>query len=660
MVHSASAGSVPGPDDVARAHGGADPRVLACAQVVSPLVPRLDPAAVDDIEGIADAVRERAGDVVARVLRRHGARHGAIGDLLEEEYGKAAHAATIAVTSWICGDAGGGRSAGRSAWQLFGRLAAREDVPLVETTKRCLRWRDAALDVAAEESRRLGSPPVALAHVSAMLRRSCDVTMVRLSEAFGVERERLRGELAEWEEKLSFQVSHDALTGLATREAVLARSEEALARARRHPESVAVLLVDLDDFKDVNELLGHSAGDELLRSVGERLRAAVPVGAALGRLGADGFVVLLEDLPAGQFRRDATPARDAADAVACAVLDALREPFSTALAAHGPVAVTASIGVAVGRSLSAEAMLRDADVAMRHAKASGKDRSVVFAAEAKWAARSRREQDLELRRVLQVGDLYLVYQPTFDLTDMAVTGVEALLRWKHPARGLVMPDEFVPQLEQSGLINAVGRWVLREACSQGAAWHTAGRCVPISVNVSARQLDDDSFVDDVRAVLSDTELPAELLTLEITETAIVEDAERSARRLGAVRSLGARVAVDDFGTGYSSLAHLQHFPVDELKIDRSFVSGMLRGREAGVLVHTLVQLGQALGIETLAEGIEDLAQLAHLRDEHCGGGQGFLFAEPLPAEEVEPFFARWSGVPGEARVPLGAGTRRTR
>ncbi|MHB1974520.1 MAG: putative bifunctional diguanylate cyclase/phosphodiesterase [Acidimicrobiales bacterium] len=624
-------------------------------------MPRLDPAAVDDIEGIADALRDRAGDVVTRVLRRHGTRHGPMGDLLEEEYGKAALAATIAVTSWICGgDADGGRSAGRSAWQLFGRLAVRDDVPLVETTKRCLRWRDAALDVAAEESRRLGSPHVALAHVSDMLRRSCDVTLVRLSEAFELERARLRGELAEREERLSFQVSHDTLTGLATRDAMLARTEEALARARRHPERVAVLLVDLDDFKDVNDLLGHNAGDELLRAVGERLRAAVPVGAALGRLGADGFVVLLEDLPARQVGRDTTPAREAADTVARAVLDALREPFSTALAAHGPVAVTASIGVAVGRSLSAEAMLRDADVAMQHAKASGKDRSVVFAAQAHWAARSRREQDLELRRALEVGDLYLVYQPTFDLTDMAVTGVEALLRWRHPSRGLVMPDEFVPQLEQSGLINAVGRWVLREACSQGAAWHAGGRCVPISVNVSARQLDDDSFVDDVRAVLSDTDLPAELLTLEITETAIVEDAERSARRLGAVRSLGARVAVDDFGTGYSSLAHLQHFPVDELKIDRSFVAGMLRGRAAGVLVHTLVQLGQALGIETLAEGIEDLAQLAHLRDEHCGGGQGFLLAEPLPAAEVEPFFARWSGAPDEARLSLSAAPQRSR
>ena len=269
-------------------------------------------------------------------------------------------------------------------------------------------------------------------------------------------------------------------------------------------------------------------------------------------------------------------------------------------------------------------------------------------------AGGRPGQDAELRRALEEGQFFLVYQPTFDLAGMQVSGVEALLRWRSP-RGVVTPAQFVPELERSGLIVPVGRWVLGEACRQGAAWRAGGRDVPVSVNVSACQLVEPSFVEDVRRALSSSGFPPGLLTLEITETAILAETERSAARLEAVRRLGVRIAVDDFGTGYSSLAHIQLFPVDALKIpvdalkiDRSFVSDMLGGREAGALVHTLVQLGKALGIETLAEGIEERSQLTHLQGEECATGQGYLLAEPLAAEELERFLDRWS-----ARAPLG-------
>ncbi len=256
----------------------------------------------------------------------------------------------------------------------------------------------------------------------------------------------------------------------------------------------------------------------------------------------------------------------------------------------------------------------------------------------------------ELRRALEDGEFFLVYQPTFDLAGMEVSGVEALLRWRSPT-GVVAPGEFVPELERSGLIVSVGRWVLGEACRQGAAWRAGGRDVPVSVNVSACQLGEPSFVEDVRRVLRASGFPPALLTLEITETAILADTERSAAQLEAVRRLGVRIAVDDFGTGYSSLAHLQLFPVDALKIDRSFVSDMLSGRESGALVHTLVQLGKALGIETLAEGIEERSQLTHLQGEECATGQGFLLAEPLQADELEVFLARWGTHPAVLGTP---------
>jgi EAL domain-containing protein (putative c-di-GMP-specific phosphodiesterase class I) len=252
------------------------------------------------------------------------------------------------------------------------------------------------------------------------------------------------------------------------------------------------------------------------------------------------------------------------------------------------------------------------------------------------------ELEMELHMALDKQEFSLVYQPTFSLQGMAPTGVEALLRWNSPSRGLVMPNDFVPLLEDTGLIDEVGQWVLDTACRQAAAWREAGHVLSMAVNVSARQLDTDGFVGHVERVLSETGLDASALTLEITETTLMNNVEETARRLAAIKQLGVRIAIDDFGTGYSSLAHLQQFPVDALKIDRSFISRLSNNPEGSAIIHTLVQLGKALSIETLAEGIEQERELSVLLAEQCDSGQGFLFARPLDAEHAEAFFEAWS------------------
>jgi EAL domain-containing protein (putative c-di-GMP-specific phosphodiesterase class I) len=304
--------------------------------------------------------------------------------------------------------------------------------------------------------------------------------------------------------------------------------------------------------------------------------------------------------------------------------------------------LTASIGIATAPRSSAEELLRDADIAMYQAKWDGKNRYVVFESGMQDAVNDRIELDADLRDAVRNHEFFLVYQPTFNLRDMSPTGVEALLRWRHPTRGVVAPGEFIPLLETTALIIAVGKWVLQEACRQGAKWRAAGHPIGMAVNVSGSQLDSDAFVTDVRDALAASGLEPSALTLEITETTLMGNIEDTARRLTAIRELGARIAIDDFGTGYSSLAHLQRFPVDALKIDRSFVSRLTEEVEGETLVHTLVQLGKALSIETLAEGIEQTHELSLLQGERCDSGQGFLFARPLEAADAATFLRKWS------------------
>jgi diguanylate cyclase (GGDEF)-like protein/PAS domain S-box-containing protein len=434
-------------------------------------------------------------------------------------------------------------------------------------------------------------------------------------------------ERKEAESQLLHVALHDPLTGLPNRTLILDRADQMLVRSRREYRPVAALFVDLDNFKDINDSLGHDAGDKVLQSVAHRFIGILRESDTVGRLGGDEFVVLAEGASLG-----AGP-----EMVAERLHDALREPFVIEGYASVSLTVTASIGIAGGQRNSASELLRDADIALYRAKALGKNRSALFQPEMQTAVLDRIELDADLRSALAEEQFFLLYQPVFDLDHVSVSGVEALVRWRHPVRGVVPPDQFIPMLEESGLIVEVGRWVLFEACRQAAQWHRRGFKLSMSVNVSMRQLEIHAFVDHIKGALAETGLDPTTLVIEITESTLMRDADATVRRLREIKDLGVQVAIDDFGTGYSSLAYLRQFPVDALKIDRSFIAAMADSPESGALIHTLVELGRTLGLETLAEGIEDNDQLAKLQAEQCDRGQGFLFSKPIEPEAIETF-----------------------
>ena len=586
------------------------------------------------LRSLGERLDERTDEVVAGILRRNEESGVVLESIVEESFVKVGTVSTVAVARWMAG-AGPevARDVGQESWNIFGQLAAQRAAPLNEVTKRCLRWRDAAADAICDAAGELELSADVLERALSMLQRSLDVTLVRMCQSFEAERRRAHEELHRRQEELAFMATHDALTGLPNRTLILDRVEQMLVRARRNQTPVAALFVDLDNFKHINDTLGHGVGDQLLRAVAARLEAVVRDIDALGRLGGDEFVVVAEgmSLAAGP------------ELIAERLLTALKQPFKLKGAENTRLVVTASVGVAMGDRATAEELLRDADIAMYRAKWDGKNGYVVFESGMQDAVQSRLELEMDLRDAFQKDEFFIVYQPTFNLREMVPTGMEALIRWRHPTRGVVQPDDFVPLLEETGLIVEVGGWVLCEACRQGAEWREAGREVGVAVNVAARQLDRDEFVDEVRHALSESGLPAEALTIEITETTIMANAEETAVRLAAIKEIGVRVAIDDFGTGYSSLAYLQRFPVDALKIDRSFISKMSNDAEGETLIRTLVQLGKSLSIETLAEGIEQAQELSLLREESCDTGQGFLFARPLDMEECEAFLENWGG-----------------
>jgi diguanylate cyclase (GGDEF)-like protein len=426
--------------------------------------------------------------------------------------------------------------------------------------------------------------------------------------------------------QLSHQALHDALTGLPNRILVYDRAKQMLARSRRAQAPAAALYVDIDNLKYVNDTYGHAAGDELLQVVGARLSGAIRESDTAGRLGGDEFAVLVEPSPL-----DTTP-----ELVAERLLDVLHQPIELAAAGGRSVSITASIGITYGRHTTAEELLRDADLALYEAKAAGKNSYTVFDSRMRTGVQDRLELERDLEEALAAEQFVLLYQPIFDLEAETMTGVEALIRWNHPTHGIIPPDKFIPIAEDSGLIVPIGRWVLDTACAQAAAWHRQGHPLGMSVNVSARQLEHDNLCDEVHEALHVTGLDPDSLTLEVTETALMRDSVAAAQRLRTLKTLGVRIAIDDFGTGYSSLAYLRQFPVDALKIDRSFISGLAESRESSnALIHTLVQLGKTLGLKTLGEGIEDQGQLQRLQREQCDLGQGFLFARPLEAAAVE-------------------------
>jgi diguanylate cyclase (GGDEF)-like protein len=598
----------------------------------------------EDLHRLGEVLKTRAADVLELTVSRTAGPDHDVDTVVQESFERICNSSTIAVARWIAGEGiEVAVEGGRETWEIFAELAAHRAASLDEVTRRCYWWRNVMAEVLRESATQLDVSPDALSQALNLLQLSLEFSILRMCECFEIERKRTDEDLKRREDELSFLATHDPLTGLPNRTLILDRVEQMLARSARSKTPVAALFVDLDNFKAINDTLGHSTGDELLRAVTARLDGVVRDADALGRLGGDEFVVISEELSLSV----------GPELIAERLLDALKHPFNLGADKQTRVTVTASIGIAAGDRISAEELLRDADIAMYRAKRDGKNRYAVFETDMQDSIQNRVELEMDLREALENDEFFLAYQPTIDLNDMSPTGVEALIRWRHPTRGVVQPEDFVPLLEETGMIVEVGKWVLEEACSQGAAWHEAGYPIGMAVNVSGRQLDTDQLVADIEGALSQSGLDPTALTIEITETALMRNAEETAHRLTAVKQLGVRIAIDDFGTGYSSLAHLQRFPVDALKIDRSFISGMRNNEEGETLIRTLVQLGKALSIQTFAEGIEQQQELSLLKDEHCDSGQGFLFARPLDAAETETFLQKCAEniAPALAQVP---------
>lgn len=431
------------------------------------------------------------------------------------------------------------------------------------------------------------------------------------------------------EEQLLHAAFHDSLTGLPNRAYFLDRTSHALARAKRLDMPIAVLFLDLDNFKVINDSFGHTLGDELLTRVAQILRLRVREGELLTRLGGDEFAVLLED----------TGDIDSAARVAERLLEALHEPL---MLSGRQVFVSASAGIvsSAPRHSTPEDLLRDADIALYRAKDAGKQQFAIFEESMHADVTDRLELESDLRRALVNDEFVLEYHPKFDLATRALVGVEALIRWEHPTRGRISPATFIPIAEESGLILPIGRWVLREACTQAAAWchvchvHDGAKSFMVSVNLSGRQFADPNLVEYVSSILVGSGLHPACLGLEITESAVMDDVELARSRLQELKGLGVGLGIDDFGTGYSSMAYLKRFPLDVLKIDRSFVNSLGSSAEDRAIVSATITLAHALGLRVVAEGIETEEQLTELQRLGCDVAQGFFFSRPVPPLDI--------------------------
>jgi diguanylate cyclase (GGDEF)-like protein len=438
--------------------------------------------------------------------------------------------------------------------------------------------------------------------------------------------------LSELKEELQHKAYHDALTGLANRSFFAQSVAQRLESTDASGLVPVVLFLDLDDFKIVNDTLGHAAGDELLASVGERIQAALRTGDLAARIGGDEFAVLLWDTPEMPVARR--------------VAERLIGAFGPGTGHDGPTAnAQVSIGVAAGHPGfgSADELLRNADVAMYSAKARGKNRVAFFEPEMATAVAARHTLTESLQRAVAAEEFLLHYQPIFEVATGRMTGVESLVRWMHPTRGMVWPGEFIPVAEGSDLILDIGRWVLDQSCRQARAWHDQWpemRDLQISVNVAGRQLEQPDFVDQVAEVIRSSGVDPATVVLEVTETTLLQNAEDAIAKLEALRALGVGVAIDDFGTGYSSLSYLQRFPATAIKIARDFVAVDEADADSWELASAIVSMGRALRLTVIAEGVEEPFQLDRLRKLRCSRAQGYYLARPLPAEELERLFTQ--------------------
>jgi diguanylate cyclase (GGDEF)-like protein len=418
---------------------------------------------------------------------------------------------------------------------------------------------------------------------------------------------------------------HDPLTLLANRNLFRDRVHHALALAQRERSSIAVMFLDLDNFKNINDSLGHDAGDRLLQAVARRIVKTTRSSDTVARLGGDEFAILVEGI--------ATTTE--AERLADALIETLDQPFPFD---GRQVRVGASIGVAFSTpQAAAETLLSNADNAMYHAKAAGKNRHITFQPQMQDKLHERLRLEADIGRALAEQEFFLEYQPIIDLGTRSLLGVEALVRWKHPEAGLLMPARFIQVVEECGQIDKLGRWVLRQACRDLCAWRGAipgGAGLRLAVNISGRHLQHGDLVHDVAQALQESGLEAGSLVIELTESTIMSNTDANLERFHRLKALGVLLAIDDFGTGYSSLSYLHRFPIDILKIDRSFVSRLTNSDNGPELASAVITLGETLGLDTVAEGIELEAEVAALLALGCVAGQGFLFAKAASLEEL--------------------------
>ncbi len=463
-------------------------------------------------------------------------------------------------------------------------------------------------------------------------RDELEVRVVERTAELETTNAQLQGEIYERmqaEQRIWHMAHHDALTGLPNRALLLDRLSQSLVQAARHDSHIAVLFLDLDRFKSINDTLGHHIGDELLKHVAERLRAVVRAVDTVSRLGGDEFVVVLQEV-AGT---------DDAVIVAEKILTALAPAVH--IEGH-QLRATPSIGISLFPEDGSDAytLMKNADTAMYHAKAEGRNTFQFFASRMNTAAERFFKLEHRLREALETRQLRLHYQPLVDLHARRVCGLEALLRWQDPDQGMIAPGEFIPVAEETGLILPIGEWVIGEALRQNRRWQEEGRPrVPVSVNLSPRQFRQVDLVESVRRALAETGQPADLLEIEITESTLMHDVDETLFKLKALADMGVRLAVDDFGTGYSSLAYLKRFPVHKLKIDQSFVRDLTHDRDDAAIVAAIVGLARSLSLDILAEGVETDAQLAALIAQGCAKFQGYYFSRPLPPEQADDLFA---------------------
>ncbi len=566
------------------------------------------------------AVLARLDEVTQKVVERWDLSRRSIGSDDDDAVRTDVERFTAEGTEQICRflvsgeltDTGG--SASSAGWHV-----ANLSSTLADLLKVFLIWRDRLNGTFREEAARLGSDPDALSLAETAVCAGTDATLVQVARRCDDYRSLLQSQLEEEQTRLTHQALHDALTGLPNRVLFLERLAQSVEAASRRSIHSAVLFIDIDRFKAVNDIAGHAAGDQLLIGMARRLREVLRPADTVARLGGDEFVVLCENLY--DVQKEAV-------AIAERICETVAQPFS---AAGNELFTSASIGLAFVRpGDDPHVLVARADSAMYMAKQRGRSRWEIYHPDFDERTTRRAELINGLHRAVERAELVLHYQPVKDLGTGAVVAMEALVRWQHPALGIVAPTEFIPLAEETGLIVEIGRWVLTEACTQCAAWRADGYdTVDVAVNVSGRQLDDAEFAEDVERVLAATGLPASALSIEVTESVIVTEGSVGHEVLEELQRIGVSLAIDDFGIGYSSLSYLAKLPVHSLKVDRTFIAGLGTAQDSSI-VAAMVELAHKLGLEVVAEGVETELELEQLRQANCDEAQGFLLGRPAP------------------------------